>query len=528
MRWRSLLMKALTVHWHSDSFDSPYMAQIISRIRDPGIGGFMVRQRGGKAGLSRIKLCRKDSVETLAGRDEDISMETAPPADQMTEKVKKRYRKKKTKLEEAFPSYLQEAFFGRDLLDRSRQVDRRAGLDMTGSNQSGTATGGLKCPAPCLHGPSTSSLPVGTMATSRKQGALHMSEEALMDLSDVLNTAPHILATGHTGQFQVERSPSPFAGLDIGSMADEPTLTPSLTPSLTSEPPGSGGRGQRAVQEEPLDAILSPELDKMVSDGAILSKLYKIPAAGVFPCLPVMNGLMGAAPHFPNTPMIPSGARGPAGPTTASANQVSGEGEQDVLSTAQRSMLKWEKEEILGELATVAPVLYCNTNFPQLREQYPEWSTRVKQIAKLWRKASSQDRAPYVQKARDNRAAQRINKVQLSNEPLKRQPPPLPGPYDPVSMETDLAFKDLLRPKESEQEQEWKFRQGEVNDRWGAGKKRQENLPQSRALKSPTDKDCPYQASVAGGGKEALVRSQGEPVRGRLPGSVTPLKSSSC
>lgn len=25
-----------------------------------------------------------------------------------------------------------------------------------------------------------------------------------------------------------------------------------------------------------------------------------------------------------------------------------------------------------------------------------DWSTRVKQIAKLWRKASSQDRAPYV------------------------------------------------------------------------------------------------------------------------------------
>lgn len=26
-----------------------------------------------------------------------------------------------------------------------------------------------------------------------------MSEDALMDLSDVLNTDPHILATGHTG-----------------------------------------------------------------------------------------------------------------------------------------------------------------------------------------------------------------------------------------------------------------------------------------------------------------------------------------
>lgn len=37
----------------------------------------------------------------------EVFMETATPADQTVEKVKKRYRKKKTKLEEAFPSYLQ-------------------------------------------------------------------------------------------------------------------------------------------------------------------------------------------------------------------------------------------------------------------------------------------------------------------------------------------------------------------------------------------------------------------------------------
>ncbi len=67
------------------------------------------------------------------------------------------------------------------------------------------------------------------------------------------------------------------------------------------------------------------------------------------------------------------------------------------------------------------------------------------------------------QKARDNRAAQRISKVQLSNDPLKRHQPspqlPPAGPYDPVSMEMEGAFKDPLRPKESEQEQEWKLRQ---------------------------------------------------------------------
>lgn len=56
----------------------------------------------------------------------------------------------------------------------------------------------------------------------------------------------------------------------------------------------------------------------------------------------------------------------------ATTNQTpAGEGEQDVMSTAQRGTLKWEKEEVLGENATVAPVLYTNTNFPQLKEQYP-------------------------------------------------------------------------------------------------------------------------------------------------------------
>ncbi|XP_056155239.1 histone-lysine N-methyltransferase 2C [Lampris incognitus] len=507
----------------------------------PGIGGFMVRQRGGKVGPGR-----------------------APPVEQV-EKVRKRYRKKKTKLEEAFPSYLQEAFFGRDLLDRSRQLDRKAGLEAVPvcHSQSGTGSKNKSTPLSLREPFPSTTLVSGT--ANRKQKALPMVEETLVDLSDVLNTDPHILATEHT------------AGLDLGSMAEDP--------SLSSEPRGSGGYGHRVAQEEPLDAILSPELDKMVTDGAILGKLYKIPELGgkdvedlftavlspgssttsctsatstsqldrnpptytpagtktlpqstggeAFHCLPVVNGVMGAAPHYAKTPMMPSGGGAPvsgiptphsnrklsqlggdlidpwgsSGPVSAPASTNPSGGEGDGMSTAQKSMLKWEKEETLGEMATVAPVLYSNINYPTLREQYQDWSTRVKQIAKLWRKASSQDRAPYVQKARDNRAALRINKVHMSNEPLKRHQSQKP-PYEPVSMETEMIFKDPLKPKESEQEQEWKFRQGEVNDRWRAGKKRQENLPKSKALDSPTDKDCPYLAPVTGAGKEALQMRQ--------------------
>lgn len=54
------------------------------------------------------------------------------------------------------------------------------------------------------------------------------------------------------------------------------------------------------------------------------------------------------------------------------------EGESDTLSSAQRSTLKWEKEEALGEMATVAPVLYTNINFPGLKAEFPgECQARV-------------------------------------------------------------------------------------------------------------------------------------------------------
>ncbi|XP_034021214.1 LOW QUALITY PROTEIN: uncharacterized protein LOC117505783 [Thalassophryne amazonica] len=437
----------------------------------PGIGGFMVRQRGGKYAPSRIRLCRGESTDVLPGHqgllDADVAMETAPAADQVMEKVKKRYRKKKTKLEESFPPYLQEAFFGRDLLDRSRQHEGRAAPQSAVVVQSLSSSEDVGAPSFGFRRPSPSGAPVCTTAAiaSRK----HVS----------------------------------LSGLSLGSD--------------TSEPMRSGGQSQRAVQEEPLDVILSPELDKMVTDGAIISRLSKIPelegkdveevftavlspdnqsersqnmhtaagtkvsVPGAFPRLSVMNGLM-ASPHVASTPVMSSSRQGavsvqtssPEGPapalvptpTSSSGSAptilLSGDGEQDVMSSAQRGTLRWEKEESLGELAAVAPVLYCNTNFSELREQYPEWSIRVKQIAKLWRKASPQDRAPFVQKARDNRAAQRINKVQLTSDPIKRQhpvQPPLAVPCDPVPAEAHVMFKDSLRPKELEQEQEWKLRQ---------------------------------------------------------------------
>ncbi|XP_038573924.1 histone-lysine N-methyltransferase 2C isoform X8 [Micropterus salmoides] len=476
----------------------------------PGIGGFMVRQRsrpGQGPGKAKRALCRKDSSGSVSenpfGKEEgwtealpDTPVDETPPGPEVPEKIKKRYRKKKTKLEEAFPAYLQEAFFGKDLLDKSKQ-----------SRQQGVESGLLE---------------EGQSQVERK----HPTTSFLDPSSDPLLSAS-------TTSLPVRPAAAP--GLDIGPLTDSSPVAPQSQ---------AGRRTPRTLPEEPLDGILSPELDKMVTDESILSKLYKIPElegkdvedlftavlspstsqpppppqvphphgpgplaatpgtsmphpnAGnpMFPRMPMMNGMMGPNQRLPSNPGAgpcipesfsplnrmpftdnprdrkfnqmprevvgswPSPAHGP-GPTPPGSLP---EGETEAMSNAQRSTLKWEKEETLGELATVAPVLYTNVNFPNLKEEYPDWSTRVKQIAKLWRKASSQDRAPYVQKARDNRAALRINKVQMSNETVKRHHPQQQPPevFDPnIPLDTELLFKDPLKPKESEHEQEWKFRQ---------------------------------------------------------------------
>ncbi|KAM6948736.1 histone-lysine N-methyltransferase 2C [Aplochiton taeniatus] len=519
----------------------------------PGIGGFMVRQRsrpGQGPGKAKRPLCRKDSSGSVSenpmGKDEgwgeampDLPVDEVPPGPELPEKIKKRYRKKKTKLEEAFPTYLQEAFFGKDLLDKSKQSRQQGGE--SGLLEEGQAQGSRKKPAASFLDLSSNPL-LSSSATplpTRPAGPT-TTVEPLVDLSDVLNTDTDILGmlgktSGDSGldfcPFQVDSSPPPFAGLDIGPLTDSPVAPQSH----------SGRRTPRALPEEPLDGILSPELDKMVTDESILSKLYKIPelegkdvedlftavlspstsqppqlphpqgqgplpatpgtslphhnaGSAMFPRMPMMNGLMGPHQRFPTNPgagpCIPENfsplhrmpftdnprkfnqmSREPVGPWLSPAHGPGPtpppgplpEGETEAMSNAQRSTLKWEKEETLGELATVAPVLYTNVNFPNLKEEFPDWSTRVKQIAKLWRKASSQDRAPYVQKARDNRAALRINKVQMSNETVKRQSAPPQQPpevFDPnIPLDTDLLFKDPLKPKESEHEQEWKFRQ---------------------------------------------------------------------
>lgn len=67
------------------------------------------------------------------------------------------------------------------------------------------------------------------------------------------------------------------------------------------------------------------------------------------------------------------------------------------------SRCTWEEAEKLGEKATKAPVLYTNTCFPHLKEEYPVWEDRLQVIYSLWRKLRLEQKVFYAEKARANR-----------------------------------------------------------------------------------------------------------------------------
>jgi histone-lysine N-methyltransferase MLL3 len=78
----------------------------------------------------------------------------------------------------------------------------------------------------------------------------------------------------------------------------------------------------------------------------------------------------------------------------------------------QRSSEKMKADEGLGSGATISAVLYANMNHPEWKTEFPNWSDRYKQILKKWRTLSSDQKSPYLQKARDNRSALRMKKQQ--------------------------------------------------------------------------------------------------------------------
>ncbi|XP_043083004.1 histone-lysine N-methyltransferase 2C-like [Puntigrus tetrazona] len=287
------------------------------------------------------------------------------------EQAKKRRGRKKSKLEDMFPAYLQEAFFGKTLLDQSKRAF------LAPPTQRHTQ-GVLRPPLPGQGARNAASEPVE--AAVRPTGLpmeLKQEGEGSKPPGDRAD-----LPQGLEGQDSQQ-----FFRKVLGPTEGNATSGP-LQPSI--KPVREGLSQSPFFDIRDRGGLFSPDQDE--------ESPWATPSAP-------------ATPSTPPTPTEPEG---------------------DGLSYNQRSLQRWEKDEELGNLSTISPVLYANMNFPSLKQDYPDWASRCKQIMKIWRKVSAADKVPYLQKAKDNRAAQRINKAQKQAEsqvcrPIKTEPGRIKG-----------------------------------------------------------------------------------------------------
>ncbi|XP_054632527.1 histone-lysine N-methyltransferase 2D isoform X2 [Dunckerocampus dactyliophorus] len=396
----------------------------------PGIGGFMVRQRKCHTRLKKEFFAQLAGETTLDGQPIERTIEEGPHPDtdnimdpkplEGEEQAKKRRGRKKSKLEDMFPAYLQEAFFGKTLIDLSK----KAVMTLPGQRQ-----------AACLLRPSLPA-PSGVRITSPETEA---KDRTMDHLKQEGGQAPH--AQGDCTVF------APSSSLkDLGS-----------TDPHDSDAEKSEGLPQ-GVENQDSEQFFRKVLG--VSEGSTLEGMKPIsegnkgelncstlPQRALLPGSLPSAGVMDAFPGLSQPPFFDMRDKGglfspnggeespwatPSTPVTPSSPPTPTEAEGDGLSYNQRSLQRWEKDEELGELSTISPVLYANTNFPTLKQDYPDWASRCKQIMKIWRKVSAADKVPYLQKAKDNRAAQRINKAQKQAEsqvcrPVKTEPVRIKG-----------------------------------------------------------------------------------------------------
>ncbi|XP_060794449.1 histone-lysine N-methyltransferase 2D isoform X5 [Neoarius graeffei] len=423
----------------------------------PGIGGFMVRQRKCHTRMRKSLSTSGDGVSE--GQATETKLEEGPHPDMDPpdvkaaegdgELAKKRRGRKKSKLEDMFPAYLQEAFFGKTLLDLSK----RAFLAPPAQRHS------QGMPRPSL--PAAGSRPTASESV------------------EVENRAPD-----PTLQLKREANGLKPQG-EIKRAGEQPSISDqSLGDTPASNMQKNGGLPQgteKQDSEQFFRKVLGP------SDGSALSgiiqtnmrpvlegesnrsglPLRNLPGASTSGSLPSAS-MMEPFPGLSQSPFFDSLDRGgifspeqdeespwatPSTPATPTTPPTPTEQEGDGLSYNQRSLQRWEKDEELGNLSTISPVLYANINFPNLKQDYPDWASRCKQIMKIWRKVSAPDKAPFLQKAKDNRAAQRISKAQKQAEsqvlrPVKTEPVRIKGERPSLHLQIPPPSGSLSTPSQ--------------------------------------------------------------------------------
>ncbi|XP_023312429.1 histone-lysine N-methyltransferase 2C isoform X6 [Anoplophora glabripennis] len=518
-----------------------------------GIGGFLVRMRGIRTGQDN------DDIDTLPGQSNPQGGELATPLPADGEKPRRKpiRRKPKSKLAETFPAYLQEAFFGKELLDgieSKKEVDSCSSDDEKGDKYKSIKLSQDELMA--VAAVTAKQEKLGGISTETKDGTKDQKLANLVpkeedddnteDLKDVLALPGDLLDTELVNSIinedddELTKNTESLEALD-SNLPDDNELADTL---------GSSGNSKDTKDE--LSDILGPHFNleyipninsKDVEDmfkGVLTDESQESQESNAFPMsansmFSNANAQQPVAQHPIVTP--------PVRPTTLSGiNQsnlnspvsfpppspyhseysnspqfspafseppspwVNVNEHPDIDSTNvgvpstynQRSSEKMRADEGLGNGATISAVLYANMNHPEWKTEYPNWSDRYKQIIKKWRTLSQEQKAPFLQQARDNRSQLRMKKAQQDQEKIALQ---------------------QKSAREAEQERQWKQLQ--------AMRQQQAQQQQHVIHEQRVQAIARVQRQISTDPNQPFIQDQQSPLQATTPQDLSPVTSPS-
>ncbi|KAL1490323.1 hypothetical protein ABEB36_013038 [Hypothenemus hampei] len=449
-----------------------------------GIGGFLVRMRGFKTGQEN------DEIDTLSGQStstgSDMLMQVSG-GDADKPKKKPIRRKIKSKLTETFPPYLQEAFFGKDLMDIT-EFKREVENYSSDEEKLNEKTNAIKLTAEELIAVESAKQKrhpldqlqvrknVLEVAKVEKTSIKEEEDDANEDLKDVLALPGDLLDTDLVNSI-INEDDELTKNTELDALADDGELGQTLGSSENSKDakdelsdilgshfslesiPNINGNdvedifkgvltdesqesqlSQETSVYQPIQQQQQQQQQPQQPQTMFQNNSPQMPStSGGIPQIHPLNQVSRPANSIPNvqhvsfppspyhseysnSPQFSPAFSEPPSPWVNINDSVDMEAGGNVgVPPTQRSSEKMRADESLGNGATISAVLYANMNHPEWKTEYPIWSDRYKQIIKKWRTLSSDQKAPFLQQARDNRSQLRMKKQQQDQEKMVQQ-----------------------------------------------------------------------------------------------------------
>lgn len=376
-----------------------------------GIGGFVVRLRG----------TRKDKEEEGELEKPETNIVATIGEDKPRRKVQR--RKPKTKLSECFPLYMQEAFFGKDLMDITKDKDPKSSSDSDSERNASGNTDTIQLSQDELKViEQVKGKPGQREGEQKLPNQAHVKREEIMDdegsdaeaLGDILPISSDLLDSELVNTIMNEPDEDlAKASEALDDLEDTPgpsrdELTDILSPHFNLESmvrdTGLPNMDSKDVEEifkgvltdesqesqessvfpmqtptphtpSTTTPLVSPSPHPAMQTGLPLARPQvpgSLPAVGQS----TLNSPMSFPPPSPyhseysNSPQFSPAFSEPPSPWVNPDEEGSGT-TGATISYNQRSNKKMEADEALGNHATISSVLYANINHPEWKNDYP-------------------------------------------------------------------------------------------------------------------------------------------------------------